>query len=155
MHWKELHLSRIDKVVIIVVAILLAFFIYLAMQSPFVKELMPLRFDILSIENTTTGDPVDGLPDLTIHIKNTGGKTGEELVRFDTENALFIDGIPITGYVVDPSDGFLVAGDSATITIPGGGKKLDEKFNMKLVTVDNWGIEGQFWVGWAGGIGGD
>jgi hypothetical protein len=36
-----------------------------------------------------------------------------------------------------------------------GGKRLREKFNMRLVSVDNWGIEGPFWVGWGVSVNGN
>ena len=108
-----------------------------------------MRFEIRGVENTTTGDPADGLPDLSIYVQNMGGKTREESVQFDTENCLSIDGVPVTGYTIDPPDGLLAVGENATITIPGGGKKLGEMVIIKLVSVDNWGYEGgQFWVGW-------
>jgi len=142
-----LHLSRTNIVVIVVGAIFLAVgVIYLATYQPFVKEMFPMRFEILSIENTTTGDPEDGLLDLTIYVQNVD--KDNKSVQFDTENCLRMDGVTITGFTIDPPDGLLEAGEIATITIPDGGKKLGKNFYMELVTVENWGIRGTFWVGW-------
>jgi hypothetical protein len=38
------------------------------MQPPFVKDMFPMRFEIWGAENTTTVDPADGLPDLSISV---------------------------------------------------------------------------------------
>lgn len=128
--------------------------VYLATYEPFVKDRMPFGFDIVRIENTTTGDSEDGLPDLTIYVKNVD--RDNESVQFDTENCLFVDGVPIRGFTIDPSDGFLEErGEIATITIPGQGRRLSEQFTMRLVSVENWGIEGPFWVGWDVGVDGN
>jgi hypothetical protein len=145
-----MHLNRTDMVIIVVGVMFLAWgVIYLATYEPFVKDMFPMRFEIRGVENTTTGDSINGLPDLSIYIQNVGGKTREESVQFETENCLSIDGVPITGLTIDPPDGLLEArGEIATITIPGGGRRLGEQFNIRLVSVDNWGFEGPFWVGW-------
>jgi hypothetical protein len=141
-------------VVIVVSAIFLAWgVICLATYEPFVTERFPFRFDILRIENTTTGDPADGLPDLTIYVKNVD--RDNKSVQFDTENCLNIDRIPITGHTIDPSDGLLEAGKMASITISDGGKKLGKNFYVELVTVENWGIRRTFWVGWDVGVDGN
>jgi hypothetical protein len=72
------------------------------------------------------------------------------------ENCLFVDGVPIMDLTIVPPEGQLEAkGEIATITIPGGGRRLGEKFNMRLVSVENWGIEVQFWVGWDMGVDGN
>jgi hypothetical protein len=136
-------------------AILLAWgVIYVATHQSFLKDRIPFGFDIVRIENTTTGDPTDGLPDLTIYVKNVDRYN--ESVQFDTENCLFVDGVPITSFMIDPPDGLLEArGEIATITIPGGGRRLGENFTIKLVSVENWGIEGPFWVGWDVGVDGN
>jgi hypothetical protein len=115
------------------------------MQPPFVKEIFPMRFEIWGAENTTTGDPADGLPDLSIYVHNVGGKTHEESVQFDTENCLSIDGVPVTGYTIDPPDGLLAAGENATLTIPSGGKGFGEKIRVLVVSMDGWGYEMAFY----------
>ena len=115
---------------------------------------MHFYFDIVSIENTTTGDPADGLPDLTIYVKNVDRDNMS--VQFDPENCLYIEGVPVTGYIIDPPDGFLEArGEIATITIPDGEMKLGEKFTIRLMSMDNWSIEGPVWVGWDTGFDGN
>ncbi len=138
-----MHLSRAVKELMIVeatlIAILLGLAIYSATLPPFFKDGMRQRFDILNIENTTTGDPAYGLPDLTILIKNVD--RGNESIQFDKESCLYVDDILITGVMIDPPDGFLAAGEMATLMISGGGKDLGEEVTIEIVTITGYALK--------------
>jgi hypothetical protein len=131
-----LHLNRTDKVVIIVLsAISLALVMYFATLPPFAKDHHRLpSLVILNVENTTTGDPADGLPDLTILIQNIGGYNKPSF-QLNKENCLYVDDVLITNVMIDPPDGLLAAWDMATLTIPGSGKRWGEEITIKIVTL--------------------
>jgi hypothetical protein len=74
-----------------------------------------------------------------------GWETREEPVQFDTENCHSIDGVPVTGYTIDPPAGLLAVGENATLTIPGGGKGFGVKVRVLVVSVDGWGYEMSFY----------